>query len=248
VETLERKSLLYRSGLGFWCINPVLGCAHGCSYPCYAFMMARQHGRTRDMLEWRQPKLVRNAPELLDRELSRKRKVDCVHLCLTTDPFMVGYPEVAALSLRLVEIVNGHGLPASILTKGVLPVEPGDARRFRQDNTYGFSLVSLSEVFRRRYEPGAAPYAARIAAARALGERGFATRVHMEPYPTPGLFRQDLQAILDQIPFVRSLFLGGWNYNPRATQERGRDEFYAAQRRLARRFCEQHGIACEISV
>ncbi len=30
MEQIRRKSLLYRSGLGFWCVNHVQGCAHGC--------------------------------------------------------------------------------------------------------------------------------------------------------------------------------------------------------------------------
>jgi hypothetical protein len=33
METIERKTLLNKSGLGFWCINAVQGCSHGCRYP-----------------------------------------------------------------------------------------------------------------------------------------------------------------------------------------------------------------------
>ena len=40
LDVIERKSLLYRSGLGFWCVNHVQGCAHGCNYPCYAYLLA----------------------------------------------------------------------------------------------------------------------------------------------------------------------------------------------------------------
>ena len=45
MEYINRKSLIYKSGLGFYCINHVQGCYHGCRYPCYAYMMAQSHGR-----------------------------------------------------------------------------------------------------------------------------------------------------------------------------------------------------------
>jgi len=70
-----------------WCVNHVQGCAHGCRYPCYASVMARRYGRAKDEADWRRPRLVENAVELLERELARERDlIDVVHLCLTTDP------------------------------------------------------------------------------------------------------------------------------------------------------------------
>jgi DNA repair photolyase len=152
METARRKSLLYKSGLGFWCVNHVQGCAHGCKYPCYAFLMAKHYGRARDEADWRKPRLVENAVELLDRELDRKRvKLDCVHLCLTTDPFMVGYPEVTTMSLALIERLNSHHVRASVLTKGVLPPELAEAHRFHRDNVLGISLVSVDLLFRQTF-------------------------------------------------------------------------------------------------
>jgi DNA repair photolyase len=65
MERIRRKSLLYRSGLGFWCVNHAQGCAHGCRYPCYASLLARRYGRARSEADWRRPRLVENAVELL---------------------------------------------------------------------------------------------------------------------------------------------------------------------------------------
>jgi DNA repair photolyase len=247
LDTIERKSLLYRSGLGFHCINHVLGCSHGCRYPCYAYLMATHHGRVRDYAEWCRPRLVANALELLDRGLSRKRVLpDGVHLCLTTDPFMVGHPEVTAMTLEIIERLNRHGIECSVLTKGRLPAELADRRRYPCDNTHGISLVSLDEGFRREWEPGAAPYNERIAALRRLHEAGRRTLVHIEPYPTPGIFEQDLSDLLDEVGFVDCMFLGGWNYSSRVRQDRETEAFYRAQSRTVRRFCAQHGIDCDV--
>jgi DNA repair photolyase len=245
---IERKSLLYKSGLGFWCINHVQGCSHGCRYPCHAFMIFNRHGRVRDYADWCQPRLVANALQLLDRELARKRqRPDQVHLCLSTDPFMAGYPEVQAISLAIIERLNEAGIACSVLTKGILPADLADRARFPVTNTHGISLVSLDEDFRRQWEPGAAPYADRIAALRRLHEAGRQTRVHIEPYPTPNIIEQDLRALLEAVAFVDRVFFGGWNYNHRVTDYPDAVAFYREQVAIVRRFCEMNGIEREVT-
>jgi DNA repair photolyase len=244
LETLTRKSLLYKSGLGFMCVNHAQGCSHGCRYPCYAFSMARSYGRAKDWSDWCRPALIANASQLLAKELGGKRKKpERIHLCLTTDPFMYGQAEVIAMSLELIEIANSHGVPCSILTKGILPPELADRGRFPCDNDYGISLVSLDEGFRRRWEPGAAPFAERLAALRALGDAGRSTLVHMEPYPTPNIIEQDLASILDAVAFADSLYFGIWNYNAIVKKYAAWGEFYAEEEAKARRFCRERGIS-----
>lgn len=245
MDAIERKSLLNKSGLGFWCINHVQGCTHACRYPCHAFMLARRHGRVADLAEWKQPKLVGNAMALLEKELRRKRQVDSVHMSLTTDPFMVGHAEVEALTLQIIERLNRSAIPCNTLTKGCYPIVLADTARFSRDNVYGISLVSLDERFRMRWEPGAAPYASRIAALRALHERGCRTRVHIEPYPTPNIIVQDIRQLLDQVQFVEHVFFGAWNYNAIAGEYPDRDDFYGEQAAVVRAFCGARGIECE---
>lgn len=246
MDKVRRKSLLYKSGLGFWCVNHVQGCAHACKYPCYAYLMARHYGRAKDDADWSHPRLVENAVELLERQLTRKRgRIEVVHLCLTTDPFMAGYPEVTALSLALIERLNAHGVRASVLTKGILPAELAGAQ-FDRANTLGISLVSLDEHFRRRFEPGAAPYRERIAALESLHAAGCRTLVHMEPYPTPNIVRQEVGPLLEAVAFVDELYFGGWNYSPLPGAPAEAEAFYRSQGRIVRAFCDQHRIHATI--
>ena len=94
--------MLYKTGVeyGDYTMNHVLGCAHGCKYPCYAFLQKKRYGQVSTYEDWLEPYLVSNTLEILDQEIPRlKNKIASVHLCFTTDPFMYGYDEIIQMSL-----------------------------------------------------------------------------------------------------------------------------------------------------
>ena len=71
MKTIKRKSMLYQTGVeyGDYTMNHVQGCAHGCKYPCYAFLMKKRFGQIKDYESWLEPVLVSNTLELLDKEI-----------------------------------------------------------------------------------------------------------------------------------------------------------------------------------
>jgi DNA repair photolyase len=221
-------------------MNPVQGCAHGCRYPCYAFMMAKHFGRVRDYEDWISPAIVSNTLELVEKDLKRKRdKIKHVQLCLMTDPFMEHYPQVGAVCLEAIRMINGADIPCGVLTKGRLPIELAE---LDERNTYGISLIALDEDFRAKWEPGSAPYLERIKALKNLHDRGAQTWVHIEPYPTPNIHIQDIKELLEAVSFVDSIDLLPWNYSPMTTRYPDAAGFYRAMNEETETFCLERGI------
>lgn len=245
-HTIERKSMLYKTAVeyGDYTMNHVVGCSHGCLYPCYAYLMAKRFGRVHSYEEWCEPVLVSNTLELLDAEIPRlKGKIRNVQLCFTTDPFMYGYDDIREMSLSAVRKLNDAGIPCVVLSKGVLPPELALQPR---GNVYGITLVSLDEGYRERAEPGAAPYVERIEALRRLHDAGHTTWASMEPYPTPNVVEQDLFEVLDSVSFVDRIIFGRTNYNKVVSSFPGVKGWYADRAHEVMDWCEEHEIECYI--
>lgn len=244
--TITRKSMLYKTGVeyGDYTMNHVQGCSHGCKYPCYAYLMAKRFGRVKSYEEWCEPLLVENTLELLDEEIPRlKRRIKTVQLCFATDPFMYGYDDVCEMSLAAIEKLNGAGIPCVVLTKGILPEE---LVGLGLNNSYGITLVSLDERYRDRVEPGAAPYADRLAALRRLHDAGCKTWVSMEPYPTPNLVEQGLDQLLESVSFVDRIVFGRANYNREVSAFPSVKEWYNGRVEEVLAFCAARGIDVHI--
>lgn len=247
VATITRGSLLYETDVeyGDWAINHVLGCAHGCIYPCYAFSTARRFKWIKDYTDWRSPRLVGNALELLEEEIPKYRaKIRTVYLCFSTDPFMYGYPAVHDLTVAILRRLNSEGIRCTLLTKGIYPHSLANA--FSGLNQYGITLVSLDRAFQQTWEPYAAPVQDRINSLRDLSNRGLDTWVSIEPYPTPNIMNQHLGAILQAVGFVNKIIFGRMNYNAKVTAYRGYKQFYNQQAVVVKAFCAQNGIDCHI--
>lgn len=243
---IKRKSMLYKTGVeyGDYTMNHVLGCAHGCKYPCYAFLMARRFGKVSSYEDWIKPRLVSNTLEILDREIPRlKSKIKSVQLCFTTDPFMYGYDEIKQMSIAAIRKLNDAGIKCTVLTKGILPEILAE---LSPENEYGITLISLDESYRSRIEPGAASYQDRLAALRRLSDLGCKTWVSVEPYPTPNLIQQDLGKILEALDFTDKIIFGRTNYNKEVSSYPNHKEFFDEQARNVIEFCEMKGIQYHI--
>ncbi|MFH0869625.1 MAG: radical SAM protein [archaeon] len=240
-----RKSLLYKSSVEYadFCINHVEGCSHGCTFPCYAMMMAKRFGKIKSYSDWIKPKVVENALELLDKEIPKyKDQIKFVHLCFSTDPFMYGHDEVKDMTLKIIERLNKDNIRCTVLTKGVYPKELADTKKYGLNNEYGITLVSLNQDFKRSFEPFAASYEQRIKSLKRLSDVGLKTWVSMEPYPTPNLVNQNLKKILEKISFVDKIVFGKLNYNVKTSLFKDNATFYEGCAQTVIDFCKKKGI------
>ena len=238
--------MLYKTSVeyGDYTMNHVLGCSHGCKYPCYAFLMSKRFGKVGTYTEWVEPRLVSNTLEILDKEIPRLRnKIKSVHLCFTTDPFMFGYDEIKQMSLAAIRKLNAAGIKCTVLTKGILPAELAE---YSKDNEYGITLISLNETYREKAEPGAVTYQERLVALKVLHDKGYMTWVSIEPYPTPNIIEQDLGAILEAISFTDKIIFGRTNYSKEISSYAAHRSFYNQQAKKVLAFCEEHGIQYHI--
>ena len=244
MKTVTRKTMLYQTGVeyGDFTMNHVQGCAHGCKYPCYAYLLKKRFGQIKNYDDWIEPYLVSNTLDLLDEEIPRFKKIiKSVHLCFTTDPFMLGYPEVTQMSIAAIRKLNAANIKCTTLTKGLLPMANLSA-----DNEYGITLVSLNELHREQMEPGAAPCKDRLHSLKMLHEAGCRTWVSVEPYPTPNIIKQDICEILEAVSFVDKIIFGRTNYCKKVNSYKTHREFYNKCALEVISFCKERDIKYHI--
>jgi DNA repair photolyase len=240
MKSIQRKTLLYKTGVeyGDYTINHVEGCAHGCLYPCYAMMMAKRFGKVKSYQDWLEPKIVSNALDLLRLEIPKyKNKIKFVHLCFSTDPFMYQHDEISELSIKIINLLNHNNIRCTALTKGLLPIS---LTNLDKKNEFGITLVSLNEVFRKKYEPFSAAYKERISSLYNLHKNNVKTWVSIEPYPTPNIVKQNFDNILDSISFADKIIFGKLNYNPLVKKYSRNVEFFNELSHKVIEFCERN--------
>jgi DNA repair photolyase len=192
------------TGMGFWSINPYVGCEFGCTY-CYA----------RDTHRWAVERAVgRNLPpyrpsalppwEAFEREILVKKDVAEV-LARTLNPArMAGHSLVIGtatdpyqpaerrfrLTRRILEVLRSyHGLSIGIITKSALIIRDLDvlqALSDRNEVTVNISLATADSRLARRLELRSPVPRARLRALRRLTESGIHAGLLVAPI-VPGI-------------------------------------------------------------
>lgn len=235
---IKRVKSLYETKVeyGDYAINFVLGCHHGCRY-CYACKDYCRFNKNASYEKWCRPLLVSNTLEVLAKEIPRyKHMIRSVHLSFTSDPFMYGYPEIAAMSLNIIAMLNSAGIRCTVLSKGVLPVE---LAQFSPENEYGITVTSLDQSYCDYMEPNAAPVLDRIASLKMLHDMGCKTWVSIEPFPFPGMGPDTLDQLLHEVSFVDKIIFGKVNHYKGSTLHM---DYYHTKSQQVINFCRAHGI------
>ena len=190
IEGVRAKSILNRSAIGDYCINPYIGCQHACVY-CYADYYTRLRGYDKPWGSYIYVKM--NALDLLLGEIAKKRR-GVVYLSSLTDPYQ-RVEERYRLTRRILEVLMRNQWPVILQTKSPLVLRDLDIIKEFKRIEVGFTIITLDEDIRGMFEPHAPPTSARIEALKELREEGIKTFVFIGPI-LPGTKIDDLEDLV----------------------------------------------------
>jgi DNA repair photolyase len=176
VAEISCKSILNKSGILDYCINPYTGCQHACNY-CYARFMKKY---TKHKEEWGDFVDIKiNAPEILKNELTTKQPKS-IFISSVTDPYQP-LEKKYKLTRRILEILSEHDIPVTIQTKSSLVLRDLDLIKKFSDIEIGFTITSLDDEVRKHFEPNSSSVGERLAALKILKENNIKTYVFFGP-------------------------------------------------------------------
>jgi DNA repair photolyase len=178
VREIFCKTILTRTaipGLDY-CVNPYVGCGHGCRY-CYATFMKRFTGHMEPWGEFVDVKV--NAPEILARQLKRARR-GVVSLSTVTDPYQP-VEKKYRVTRSCLEALLLHQFPVHLLTRSPLCLRDIDLFGEFQEIEVGLSVTADTEQTRKLFEAHSPSIRSRIETLRELRRRGISTYAFIGP-------------------------------------------------------------------
>jgi DNA repair photolyase len=198
VREIFSKTVLTKTAISSfdYCINPYVGCGHGCRY-CYASFMKRFTGHLEPWGEFVDVKV--NAPQLLKKQLNRAKQ-GIVSLSTVTDPYQP-LEKRYQLTRGCLEALLDQQFSVSILTRSPLCLRDIDLFKQFKKIEIGFSITTHDEAIKKIFEPYSPPIHARIEALKTLGKEKIGTYAFIGPmlplYPEPLV--EMLDGLVDEV-------------------------------------------------
>lgn len=176
IKEIHAKSILSPSRIHDYAVNPYVGCQHACAY-CYARFMKRFTGHKEPWGSFVDVKI--NAPELLRKEIARKRK-GTVWVSGVCDPYQP-LEATCQLSRECLDILVDHGWPVVVQTRSPLVLRDMDIFRKSSRIDVGLSITTADDAVRKIFEPQAPSITERLEALAALHRNGIRTYAMIAP-------------------------------------------------------------------
>lgn len=243
VREIYARSILSKSKVFEYVINPYIGCQHGCTY-CYARFMKRFTGHKEPWGKFVDVKI--NAPSLLQQEINKKPpgRVWISGVCDPYQPLETRYE----ITKKCLEILVQHDWPITIQTKSALVLR--DVKLFKGHGKIevGLTVTTGDETVRQLFEPNAPSIKERIKALEDLhlaGTRTYAMIAPMLPKAeelVAGLSGKVDYVLIDGMNYHYS----DWVYRKyRLESVMSHDFFSQKSKELASAF-EKQGIKCRV--
>jgi len=243
ITEIRAKSILSKSEVFDYALNPYVGCAHACTY-CYARFMKRFTGHMEKWGEFVDAKV--NAPELLIEEVKKKR-VGRVWISGVCDPYQPAEKRYE-LTRRCLEILVENGWPVTIQTKSPLVLCDIEILKKSLEAEVGFTITTADERIRKIFEPGAPPARERLKALSVLHSEGIKTFAMIAPI-LPGAegLVSELKGKVDYVMVDRlNYHYADWVYRKYKMEWAKEDRFFQEKGEELKSGFEREGITCQV--
>ena len=243
VKEVHAKTILSKSKVFDYTINPYIGCEHGCAY-CYARFIKRFTGHREDWGRFVDVKT--NAGDLLRREIRRKeaRSVWISGLCDPYQPLEKDYKVTRAC----LEILTEHDWPVTVQTKSTIVTRDLDLLKRLRDVEVGFTITTASENIREIFEPNAPSIKERIETLKKLHSEGIKTFAMIAPLlPEAEDLVTQLTGSVDHVLIDRMNYhYADWVYRKNKLEYALTSDFFNCQKtELAIAFAKEN-IPCQL--
>jgi DNA repair photolyase len=178
IKEILAKTVLTKTAIsGFdYCINPYIGCGHGCRY-CYASFMKRFTGHLEPWGEFIDVKL--NAPYLLRKQLKRAKQ-GVVALSTVTDPYQP-IEKKYQLTRKCLEALLEVQFSVNLLTRSPLCLRDIDLLKQFKNVEVGLSVTTHDEGIKKIFEPYSPTIRARVKTLETLRQEKIPTYAFIGP-------------------------------------------------------------------
>jgi DNA repair photolyase len=243
IREIRAKSILSKSQVHDYALNPYVGCGHGCVY-CYAKFMKRFTGHRESWGDFVDVKI--NAHELLAREI-KKKKIGRVWVSGVCDPYQPLEKKYKITKICLSILVE-NGWPLTIQTKSPLILRDMEILKGASNAEVGFTITTADEKIRKIFEPGTPPVNKRIAALADLHLSGIRTFAMIAPLlpGAEGLVKQ-LKGKVEYVIVDRlNYHYADWLYRKEGIEWALEESFFSRMRKELMWGFKKEGILCRI--
>ena len=177
VREIQAKSILNKSKVFDYCLNPYTGCQVNCAYGYARLFMRRYSGHKEPWGEFVDVKF--NAPELLKKQLARAKR-GIVWISSVCDPYQPLESKYKLTRRCLIELADKQ-FPVNIQTKSKLALRDVDLFQKFAEIEVGSTITTDDEKIAGLFEPRASSVSDRIQMLEKIHKKGIKTFAFIGP-------------------------------------------------------------------
>jgi len=243
VKEVYAKSVLSKSKVCDYTVNPYVGCEHGCTY-CYARFMRRFTGHKEAWGEFVDAKV--NAASLLKTEVENK-KAGRVWISGVCDPYQP-LEKKYELTKSCLEILLKHDWPVTVQTKSPLVLRDKKVLEKFSAMEVGFTVATTDEGLRQIFENRSPSIGERISALEELHSIGIKTFAMIAPIlPKAEGLAEQLRGNVDYVLIDKMNYhYADWIYRKYNLDFAITGAFFAQKKMELAKLFEKNEISCQV--